>query len=698
MFAGAASEEHAYAESFLFVWGHESFLSCRASEAKFFTLLSVIRANAKKGKRDSRGGCFPGNARRNRRDSRRARVKEIKGNKSSLEGVPFHMKNTIRSIWGKLGNFTPLFVALLFGLVSGTAHAQADSKGNAAGALALVHVNVIPMNRDVVLEDQALLVSDGRIEKIGPASTTAIPAGALKIEARGKYLIPGLTDAHVHLQTPIEFPVFLANGVTTVYNLDGRPAHLLWRKKIAAGEMTGPTIFTTGPIFLQAETPESAVRKVDEQAALGYDGVKIYNGVSKEAYPALIAEAKKKNMLLMGHVARKPDFEATLDAGQSLAHLEEYTYTFFDPQRDDDDTHIVYDESKIPEAVRLTVKAGIFVTPTLANYATIVQQATSLDEFLKNPELRYDSPWIQESFQPEVDRYKNRFDASAYPRLRASLALQRKLVKALQDADVPLLCGTDASDVGPVAGFGLHKELQEFVNDGFTPYQALRTATVNPAKYFRLSDQFGTIEPGRRADMVLLEANPLENIANTKRIAGVVLQGKWMDKEGLTAKLQLVPGTYEANIRTMQKLLEENPEKADELIVGIDPFGALAASALARLVDDKDAKAVDAILRRIHGKLPHSKVVSEDAVNTLGYALYQQHKNEQAIAALRLNTENYPKSANTWDSLAEVLFKSGDTAGGVSNYKKALEVDANYPNADAARKFITEHESSATAK
>ena len=376
-----------------------------------------------------------------------------------------------------------LFCLLAVWAATACATAQSPEKPAAEGAIAFVHANVIPMNREVVLEDQTVVIAGGKIASIAPSAKAALPAGAKAIDARGKYLLPGLTDAHVHLQTPIEFPVYLANGVTTVYNLDGRPAHLAWRKKIAAGERIGPAIFSPGPIFFQATTAEEAVRKVDEQAALGYDAVKIYNGVSKEAYPALIAEAKKKNMLLMGHVARKPDFEMTLDSGQSIAHLEEYTYTFFNPKRDNNDTHIVYDENKIPEAVRLTVKAGIYVTPTLANYATIVQQATDLQEFLKNPQLRYDAPWTLANFQPEVNRYKNGFAETAYPRLRASLALQRKLVKALQDAGVPILSGTDASDVGPVAGFGLHEELQEFVKDGFTPYQALLTATVNPARF-----------------------------------------------------------------------------------------------------------------------------------------------------------------------------------------------------------------------
>jgi len=309
---------------------------------------------------------------------------------------------------------TPSFTRVLLALVASSltsasvVKAQQRVDSGSATTVAFVHVNVVPMNRELVLTDQTVVVQDGRILKVGPAAKT---------------------DAHVHLQTPTEFPLYLANGVTTVFNLDGRPAHLLWRKKIAAGEMLGPAIFTTGPIFTQANKPKEAVRMVDEQAELGYDAVKIYNGVSKEEYPALIAEAKKKRMLLMGHVPRGPDFEMTLAAGQSIAHLEEYTYTFFNPKHDNDDSHIVYDESRVPEAVQLTVKAGIYVTPTLSTYATIVQQATALDAFLKNTDLKYDPPWIQASLQPAANRYNNGFNISEYSRIRTSLALQRKLVK-----------------------------------------------------------------------------------------------------------------------------------------------------------------------------------------------------------------------------------------------------------------------------
>ena len=584
-----------------------------------------------------------------------------------------------------------LLLSLLLGCPGLRKEARPNPKPKSQGSIAFIHVNVVPMDREQVLEDQIVVVEGGKIVKVAQFSDTAIPPGARRIEAAGKYLMPGLIDMHVHLQTPMEFPVFAANGVTTVFNLDGRPAHLEWRKKIAAGEIEGPTIFTTGPIFAQAHTAEEAIRMVDEQAAMGYDGVKIYNWVSEEEYPALIAEAKRKNMLLMGHVARKPDFELTLASGQSIAHLEEYTYSYFNPLRDDNDSHIVYDEKKIPEAVALTAKAGIFVIATLDNYAKIVQQATALDEFLKNPNLRYDAPWVQEGFQPENNRYKNNFEPALYPQIRTSLAFQRKLLKALADGGVPLLCGTDASAVGPVAGFGVHEELQEFVNDGMTPYQALLTATRNPARYFRRSDQSGAIEAGKRADLLLLGGNPLEYIGNTKKIEGVVLQGKWLDGKTLHAELERVPAEYSARVAHMEALLKTSPEEGDTFMGDIDPYGRVAASALDRLVEGQDAKALEMTLRRLREKLPNSNVVSEEAINTLGYRLLGKHMNEQAIAALLLNTETYAKSANTWDSLAEAQFKSGDLLHALENYRKALEVDPKYPNAEVARKFVQEH-------
>jgi imidazolonepropionase-like amidohydrolase len=588
--------------------------------------------------------------------------------------------------------FVAVSLLILCYFLPSHASAQPSAKPEPGRALAFVHVNVIPMDKETVLENQTVVVAGGKIVAVGPATKVTVPKGARKVEGSGKYLIPGLTDAHVHLQTPIEFPVFLANGVSTVFNLDGRPAHLLWRSKIAKGEMLGPTIFTTGPIFFRGHKADEAVKLVDEQAELGYDAVKIYNGVSKEEYPELIAEAKKKHMLLMGHVARGPDFAMTLAAGQSIAHMEEYTYTFFNPQHDDNNSHIVYDESRIPEAVRMTAESGIYVIPTLSTYETIVEQATALDDFLKNPDIRYDPPWIQADLQPVTNRYKNSFTPESYPRIRTSLALQRKLLKALEDANVPLMCGTDASDVGPVAGFGIHVELQEYVNDGLTAFQALQTATVIPARYFGKSNEFGTIEAGKRADFVLLQANPLANIGNTRKIEGVMVRGRWLGKEELSRALKEVPATYVSKIQEMQNELENNLEKALPYLEENDPLDNLGGMALEGMVTGSDTGKLHRTLGAVRAKHPGSGLASEQSMNQLGYGLLAQKKYAESIAVFRMNTEDFPKSANTWDSLGEAQFKSGDVRNATESYKKALQIDPAYPNAEAAKKFITEHE------
>jgi cytosine/adenosine deaminase-related metal-dependent hydrolase len=546
------------------------------------------------------------------------------------------------------------------------------------------------MNEERLLSDQTVVILNGTIRQIGPSKTVVVPRGACKIEAKGKFLIPGLVDAHVHLLSPNELPLYLANGVTTVFNLDGHAAHLLWRKKIAGGEMVGPTIFTTGPIFERPRTAEEDVRLVDQQADAGYDGVKIYNPVSKAEYPALIAEAKKRNLLLMGHVARGPDFEMTVRSGQSIAHLEEFTYTFFNPQHDDHNSHIVYDESRIPEAVKLTKEAGIFVTPTLSTYATIVQQATDLDAFLKDPEMKYLPPWTQALYQPAANRYKNGFSPNEYSQIRTSLAFQRKLLKALFDAGVPLMCGTDAPEVGPLPGFGIHDELQEFVNDGLTPYQALQTATVNVARYLRHSSELGTVEAGKRADLVLLEGNPLAAIASTRRVVGVMVRGEWLPQSQLARMVEDVPASYQRELRRVKMELRSDPVAADKYLEENDPYLNAGETAIVEIATAEGFDQARALVRKARQADPKAKLVSEEGVNHLGYSLLGKKQYKEAIAMFQMNTEDFPKSANTYDSLAEAQFKAGDLAHALENYRKALEVDPKYPNAGEAAKFLKE--------
>jgi len=558
-------------------------------------------------------------------------------------------------------------------------------------SVAILHVHVIPMDRERVLDDQTVLIANGKIAEIGSSATAKIPPDAKKIDATGKYLIPGLTDAHVHLYSTIEFPLYLANGVTTVFNLDGRPAHLLWRKHAASGELLGPTIFTAGPIVDRRHTPEEAVRLVDEQTDAGYDALKVFNHVSKEEYPALIAEAKRRNLLLMGHISRDAGFDLTVQSGQSIAHLDEFLYTYFNPQNDDNNDHIVLDQAKIPVVAKETASAGIYVIPTLSTYATTVQQATDLDSFLKNPTLRYLSPWALAQFEPAANRFKNTTSAEQAERMHSALTFQRKLVKTLFDAGVPLMIGTDAPDVGPMAGFGIHDELQELVNDGLTPFQVLQAATVIPARYFRKSSEFGTIETGKRADLVLLEQNPLKNIANTRAISGVMLRGQWLLKEELSQHVEKIPAAYKRELQQVESDMASNPAAAEQYLAYHDPLRTLATAAIVDLFRSQGPEKFHQLVGKMRQANPESRIASEAGINALGYNFLGQNRYPDAIAVLRMNTNDFPESPNTYDSLAEALFKSGDVAHARAMYAKALKIDPKYVNAEFAQKFLAEH-------
>ncbi|MGZ4787610.1 MAG: amidohydrolase family protein [Terriglobales bacterium] len=561
-----------------------------------------------------------------------------------------------------------------------------------AQTYAITDVSVIPMDRDSVPRHQTVIVEAGKITAVGSAKSTKPPKGAQTIDGRGKFLIPGLTDAHVHLLTTSELPLYLVNGVTTVFNLDGRPAHLLWKKQIAEGTLLGPTIFSTGPIFYGANDVTAAVKEVDEDAAAGYDGFKIYNPVKKDQFAAVADEVHKKNLLFIGHIARDVDVDMTLSAGQSIAHMEEFTYTYFNTKRSRKTEDILFDESKIPILAKQVKVSGVYVVPTVDTFHDIVRQATDLKEFLTTPELKYVAPWVLANLQPGVDRYANSFKPDRYQYLRNSYSFQLKLIKAFADAGVPLMSGTDSMGVGPVAGFSTHNELKEMVKAGLTPFQALQTATVIPAKYFRLADTFGTVTVGKKADLVLLEANPLENVENTRKIAGVMVHGKWLDQAKMKSMLDGLPTAYAAEQDELKHDVQTDIAAADKFERERDPLNVLSANALTEMVAsegyDRFAKAVD----RAWNEDRMSFLVKEAGINQLGYALMAAKKMDDAIAVLKWNTEHYPKSPNTWDSLGEAYADAGDMTNAVASYRKALEIDTDYPNAMVAKRFVEEHQ------
>jgi hypothetical protein len=417
------------------------------------------------------------------------------------------------------------------------------------GVSAFTHVSVIPMDRDTVLADRTVLIRDGRIAALGPAAKVTVPSGARRIDGRGKFLIPGLCDMHVHLRylsqagdNPVMLTLFLANGVTTVLNLFGLPEHLALRDSIAAGVLA-PVVYTSGfymnPPFVN--TPTQVDSAVIAQKHAGYDFLKMHGDLPADAYHQLMVSAHREGMRVIGHAPRNLGFEAMIREHQDvIAHAEEFLYAYFLFQRPPPTTLAEID-SMIGYAASTTAKAGIWLMPTLTCYKNIADQIENLDSVLARPAMRYVPAGIAAEWQRQNNTYlKPPFSAASVPQVRGSYFVLGRLTKAFHERGVRMVAGTDTPVSATPPGFALHDELANLVAAGLTPYQTLRMATADAAEFVGGADRFGTVTVGRRADLVLLAANPLADIAATRKIAGVMVRGRWLPAEQIAATLERV--------------------------------------------------------------------------------------------------------------------------------------------------------------
>jgi imidazolonepropionase-like amidohydrolase len=420
------------------------------------------------------------------------------------------------------------------------------------GGIAIVHVDVVPMTSDTLLRDMTVVVQGERIVAVGPAGGTPVPAGARVIDARGRYLLPGLVDAHVHLtnRMDIDTPmaaVMLAQGVTSAIEmggsgLPGDSLRLRLRSEINAGLRPGPTLYMARALVNDsALTREGGMRRVDEDHAAGWDLMKVYNRLSVDGYRGVTLRAHQLGMPVVGHVVRPAGLEGTLGSGQrGIVHLEEYLYQYFGFRSSD--TLQLPEQTLHPEAIpyfaRITAQAGTYVTPTLAVYRAMIAQGEDLDRELARPEVRYiPAPLYAATWTRDRNGRALTFSHPLRQRnLRASEAFLHAMLMPLHRAGVPLLAGTDAPIPGAVPGFALHDELRTLVELGLTPYEALTAATRNAAAYL-VRDDFGTVEVGKRADLLLLADDPLDDIRHAQSIAGVMARGRWFDRAALDAIL-----------------------------------------------------------------------------------------------------------------------------------------------------------------
>lgn len=458
---------------------------------------------------------------------------------------------------------TQKLLALLLVLATLTTYVTAEAQNtnpvsNGPQVIAFVNVSVIPFDRERIVEGQTVIVRDGRIAEIGPVNKTKAPAGAREIDGRGKYLMPGLADMHVHLfpgtgQDDLaqqQLQLFLANGVTTVRNMIGKPEHLALRDKIAKRELLGPTIYTAGPPLLgnNVSTPEVAERVVTDQKKAGYDLIKVHEGLTPEVYAAIAATAKRAGIPIAGHVTATVGLKRALEAQQtSIEHLDGYlqamvadnspvpppaSQVVLGPVLE----HI--DESKVAVLAEATKKAGVWNDPTLTLFKLVVSDTTP-EELLKWPEMQYIPAKMREGFAKQ--KQSTLGQPIPLSERQRYLELRSKMLVALRAAGAKLLIGPDSPQFFLVPGFATHRELQSFVEAGLTPYEAIEAATRNPAEYIAASMKtprdFGTVEVGMRADLLLLNSNPLQSVANLSKREGVMVRGRWLPETELRQML-----------------------------------------------------------------------------------------------------------------------------------------------------------------
>lgn len=400
----------------------------------------------------------------------------------------------------------------------------------AADTVAFVDVSVLPMFDEGVLRHQTVLVEGDRIVAVGPTAAMTYPAEATQIDGRGKFLLPGLAEMHGHNPPPGSTPqyiadtyfLFLANGVTTVRSMLGWPGQLELREKVRRGELLGPTLHLAGPSFSGQSTPgpDIAGPRVRAQKAEGWDLLKVHPGLRRDTYDAMAATAGEVGITFAGHIPAEVGLLHAIERGQlTIDHLDGYI------------EHLKGDAGPLDpvalaDAVRRTREARVAVVPTMALWEAILG-AVEPAEIFALPELKYLPRPLVDQWKANYERRRAapNFDAAVARRIAAN---RQVLLRALSEGGVDILFGTDAPQIFSVPGFSIHREAAAMVAAGMTPRQILHSATRAVGEHLKASDNFGTVTAGARADLLLLESNPLDDIGALARRAGVMVRGRWM--------------------------------------------------------------------------------------------------------------------------------------------------------------------------
>lgn len=420
--------------------------------------------------------------------------------------------------------------------------------------LLLVNANIFTMDEadtsgnNKVLKNYSLLIENGKILKIG--KNIDISKNTMRVNCTGKYIIPGLVDSHVHIEDENELLLYLANGVTTVRNMWGNrgikkflgfPDQKKLKEEINNSKLIGPNILTTGPIIdgkksnlafvPKISTAKKAKRIVNKQINNGYDFLKVHDHTTKKVYEIICKIAKERGIDVVGHVPYEVSLDEVLDTNvhRSIEHLTGY-YDMYKAQ-------YIIPENQLIKYINKTIIKNIYNVPTVAIYSNFTDPE-DIEKVESREEMKYVSKKMKKVwriFTKQIDKSRT---VKKEEYIKKALPDIYHIINALNKNGAKIVLGTDTDAAYIVAGFAVHDELQHYVNAGLTPYQALKTATTNAAEMMRKENEFGKVQEGMRADLLVLNKNPLKDISNTKDRYGTVCRGVWFDQSELDGLME----------------------------------------------------------------------------------------------------------------------------------------------------------------
>jgi len=429
-------------------------------------------------------------------------------------------------------------------------------------AILISNVNIVDVRSGQILQNRQVVIDSGKIKSISEDIEQRIRF-SMKIDGKGKYLMPGLAEMHAHIPPPMTDAqrvedvlfLYLSNGITTIRGMLGDPAHLDLREQAKNGKILSPRIFTSSPSLNgnSVTTKEEAIEKVSSYKREGYDFLKIHPGIAREVFDQVVTTANEVGIEFAGHVPVDVGIRHALESKYaSIDHVDGFLEGLVPESanvKPNENGFFGYnftnlaDTSKIDELVAKANENEVWIVPTQSLF-TKWFAPTDADELLALPEMKYMPTATLENWKQRKEESTGKGTGFTKEQWQKFDSIRKKLIKKLQDNGYGMLLGSDAPQLFNVPGFSIHKEMQDMADAGMTNLEIIQSGTINPAKYFKMSTIFGEVKEGLDADLILLYDNPIENLGALKNISGVVRQGKWLPRSEIGQRLhQIVKDT-----------------------------------------------------------------------------------------------------------------------------------------------------------